>query len=397
MLAAVLYAKWDPKPNYSPTRLDIPGKVAFVGNLVWRYPKLKLEEKPIPEIKEDEVLIKVGACGICGSDIHMYETTPDGYIIYPAYCGFPITPGHEFSGEIIKAGEKALDEKGERFKEGDIVTVEEMHWCGVCKACRDGYPNHCINIQEIGFTEDGGFAEYVKTKAKYCWSIKEIEEAYGSREAAIEAGALVEPTSVAYNGIFIRAGGFQPGATIVIFGAGPIGLACTSLAKASGAAKIIVVEVFNKRLELAKEVGADYLINPKKIDGEVWEKILELTNGEGADMYIEAAGNIKVTWPNIEKSIWNGMKINSKSLIIGRAESPVPVWFETQMTRRSVIHGSLGHSGHGIFKNVIRLMSSKRIDMRKIITARFKLENIIDAFETISKHRDMHAKILIKP
>jgi len=86
------------------------------------------------------------------------------------------------------------------------------------------------------------------------------------------------------------------------------------------------------------------------------------------------------------------MKINSKSSIIGRAESPVPVWFETQMTRRSVIHGSLGRSGHGIFKNVIRLMSSKRIDMRKIITARFKLENIIDAFETISKHKDMHAK-----
>ncbi len=395
MLAAVLHAKWDPKPEYKPTPKDIEGKLTYLGGLVWRYPQLKLEEKEKPKIKEDEVLIKVKACGICGSDIHMYESFEDGYIKYPGLTAFPVVLGHEFSGEIVEVGEKAYSPTGKKFEVGTPVTSEEMIWCGNCRACRDGFPNHCRNLEELGFTRDGAMAEFVAVPARCCWPITELIEEYGE-EKGYEAGALVEPTSVAYNAMFERAGGIRPGAYVVIFGAGPIGLAAVALAKAAGAAKVIAIEVCERRLNLAKEVGADELINPSEVDS-VEGKILELTNGEGADMYVEAAGAFEKTWPAIESAIWNGEKINAKVVAIGRATEHVPLWFEVLQVRRAQIYGSQGHSGHGIFPSVIRLMASGKVDLTPIITKRFKLEEVLDAMKLASEKKELHAKILIKP
>jgi len=395
MLAAVLYAKWDPKPEYKPTPKDVEGKLTYLGGLVWRYPELRLERRPIPKIKEDEVLIRVKACGICGSDIHMYESTPDGYILYPGLTAFPCVLGHEFSGEIVKVGEKAYNQWGEKFEVGTPVTAEEMVWCGYCRHCRDGYPNHCINLQEIGFSRDGAFAEYIAVPARVVWEITDIVEEYGE-EKGYEAGALVEPTSVAYNGIFERGGGFRPGAYVVIFGAGPIGLAAIALSKAAGAAKVIAVEIAETRQKLAKEMGADFVIDPTKVDS-VSGKILEITNGEGADMYVEAAGAFPKTWPVMEETIWNGEKVNAKVVAIGRAVTHVPVQFEVLQVRRGQIFGAQGHSGHGIFPSVINLMASGRIDMTKIITHRFKLEEALEAMKFASEQKSNIGKVLIKP
>jgi len=395
MLAAVLHAKWDPKPEYKPSPRDIEGKLTYSGGLVWRYPELKLEKKKIPEPKDDEVLIRVRAVGICGSDIHMYESDEDGYILYPGLTAFPVVLGHEFSGEIVKVGKKAFNEKGKKLEVGEPVTAEEMIWCGYCKHCRSGFPNHCLNLEELGFTRDGAFAEYVVVPARVVWSIKEIVDKYGE-ERGFEAGALVEPTSVAYNGLFIRGGGFQPGAYVVVFGAGPIGLAAISLAKAAGAAKVIAIEIAEKRIELAKKVGADHVINPLKVDS-VSDRILDLTNGEGADMYVEAAGAFDKTWPEMEKAIWNGESVNAKVIAIGRAVGHVPVWFEVFQVRRSQLIGSQGHSGHRIFPSVIRLMASGKIDMTKVITHRYKLEEILKAMEFVSKNKAETGKVMIKP
>lgn len=395
MLAAILYARWEPKPEYKPTPKDIEGKKTYLGGFVWRYPELKLEDKPSPKIRDDEILIKVRACGICGSDVHMFESTKDNYIKYPGLTAFPVTLGHEFSGEIVEVGEKAFSPTGKRFEVGTPVTSEEMIWCGSCKPCRDGFPNHCRNLEELGFDRDGAMAEYIKTPARCCWSVAELVEKFGE-EKGYEAGALVEPTSVSYNAMFERAGGILPGNYVVIFGAGPIGLAAIALAKAAGATKVIVSEVAEKRLELAKLIGADELINPLKEDS-VEKKILELTNQEGADMYIEAAGAFDQTWPVIEKCIWTGEKINAKVVAIGRAVGHVPVWFEVLQVRRAQIYGSQGHAGHGIFANVIRLMASGKVDLTPIITKRFKLNEVLEAMKTASEKKDEHAKIMIKP
>jgi hypothetical protein len=395
MLAAVLRAKWEPKKEYKPTPRDIVGKKTYLGGLVWRYPELRLETKPEPKIAEDEVLIRVRACGICGSDVHMYESTPDGYIKYPGLTAFPVTLGHEFSGEIAKVGERAFSPEGKRFEIGMAVTSEEMIWCGTCKPCRDGFPNHCRALEELGFDRDGALAEYVAVPARCCWPIGGLIERFGE-EAGYEAGALVEPTSVSYNAMFVRAGGLSPGAFVVIFGAGPIGLSAVALAKAAGATKVIVSEISQRRLELAKLVGADELINPLKVDS-VESKILELTEHEGADMYIEAAGAFEATWPTIERVIWQGERINAKIVAIGRAVGHVPLWFEVLQVRRAQIYGSQGHSGHGIFPNVVRLMASGKVDLTPIVTQRFKLEKILDAMRLASEKKDEHAKILITP
>ncbi|RLE60440.1 MAG: alcohol dehydrogenase [Thermoprotei archaeon] len=398
MRAAIVDAEFAPRPGYKITQEELKTRKVREGNKVWRNPKLVYRtDYPIPEPKPDEVLIRVKAVGICGSDVHFLETDEDGYIIYPGLTKFPVVIGHEFSGIVEKVGSNV-----KWVKPGDMVTSEEMFWCGECDACRSGYLNHCIllndpaNLEfgELGFTHDGAMADYVVVKEKYVWKIDSLLERYGSEEKAFEAGSLVEPTSVAYHAMFNRAGGFKPGSYVVVWGAGPIGLGAISLAKAAGAGKIIVFEISPVRQELAKKVGADYVFNPvelQKNGTQPWEKIMEITGGAGADMHVEAAGAPQHTLPQMQKSLAIGGKI----AWIGRAPKEVPIYIEVFQVRRSQLFGSQGHSGWRTFGNVIRLMAAGRIDMTQIITSRFKLDEVYKAFERA--HKRIDGKITLKP
>ena len=383
MKGLVLDAKWEPREGYELSEFERRTGKAITGSSVWRHPELEVKEVDKPAPKPDEVVIKVKACGICGSDIHFYETDADGYILYPGLTKFPTIIGHEFSGVIEEVGSEVQD-----LKPGDMVTSEEMIWCGYCTPCRNGFPNHCVNLEEIGFTIPGAMAEYIAVGAKYCWKIDAIAEHYGDEDKAFEAGALVEPTSVAYNGIFERGGGFRPGAYVAIYGAGPIGLAATALSKAAGAAKVIVFELSERRRELAKAVGADFVYDPREVMPS--EVVMDLTGGQGADMQVEAAGAPTKTIPEMEKAL----AINGKIVQIGRAAQRVPMYLERFQVRRSQLFGSQGHSGHAIFPSVIRLMAAGLIDMTKIITARFDLDRAVEALERATKRED--GKIMIK-
>lgn len=398
MRAAIVHAEFAPRPGYKLTPDEMRTHKVREGNKVWRNPKLVLRtDYPIPEPKPDEVLIRVKAVGICGSDIHFLETDEDGYIIYPGLTRFPVVIGHEFSGVIEKVGANVRG-----LKPGDMVTSEEMMWCGECDACRGVDFNHCVRLNdpadmefgELGFTHDGAMADYVVVKAKYVWKINSLLERYGSEDKAFEAGSLVEPTSVAYHAMFTRAGGFKPGSYVVVWGAGPIGLAAVSLAKAAGAGKIIVFEVSPVRRDLAKKVGADHVFNPvdlEKSGVEPWEKIMEVTDGMGADFHVEAAGAPQHTLPQMQKSL----AVDGKIVWIGRAPKEVPIYLEVFQVRRSQLFGSQGHSGFRNFGNVIRLMAAGRIDMTQIITSRFKLDEVHKAFERA--HQRIDGKITIKP
>jgi threonine dehydrogenase-like Zn-dependent dehydrogenase len=398
MRAALVTAEFAPRPGYKISQDEIRTRKVREGAKVWKNPKLVLRtDYPVPEPKPDEILIRVKAVGICGSDIHFLETDNDGYIIYPGLTRFPVVIGHEFSGVVEKVGTNVKN-----YKPGDMVTSEEMFWCGECDACRSVDFNHCIRLNdpadlefgELGFTHDGAMADFVVVKAKYAWKIDSLVDRYGSEEKAFEAGSLVEPTSVAYHAIFTRAGGFKPGAYVVVWGAGPIGLAAIALSKAGGAGKIIAFEVSPERRELAKKVGADYVFNPvdlSKNGTEPWEKIMEITDGQGADVHIEAAGAPHRTVPHMQKSL----AINGKIIQIGRAPQEVPIYLEVFQVRRGQIFGSQGHSGFGNFGNVIRLMAAGRIDMTQIITSRFSLDDVYKAFERA--HQRVDGKITIKP
>lgn len=388
MLAGVLYGKWAPRSSYKVSSIEEKTKKAMCGSKVWRNPELKLEEREKPKANSRQVLIKVESCGICGSDIHMCEMDDKKYMLYPGMVKLPVIIGHEISGVIEEVGKDVTE-----FKPGDAVAVVEMWYCGECETCRRGYFDHCINLEEMGFTKDGGFAEYLVVDAKYVWNINAFREVYGGDEKVFEAGALVEPFSVAYKAIFIRAGGFMPGSYIVVYGAGPIGLASIMLAKIAGAGKIISFETIPERMEMAKKVGADYIFNPAELEKKgfsIHEKIMEITGGEGADLQIEAAGH-----PGLIKEIQKSLAIGGKVTWIGRADKEAPTWLEYFQTHSAQIYGSQGHVDYAPFMWIIRLIASGKIDPTKIITSRYKLSQVIEAMDRAKIRKD--SKIIIKP
>ncbi len=382
MKVVQLKAKWDPKPDFKLGSKDIDGKLTYLGSQVWRDPVVKVLEKEKPQIKPNEVLIQVKRCGICGSDVHMNQAYDDGYIYYPGLTAFPVTLGHEFAGEIVEVGSQAISKRtGKLYEKGEPVTVEEMVWCGECKPCCDGYPNHCERLQEIGFSIDGAFAEYITVPAKLCWSLKKLEKNY---DDIFKIGSLIEPTSVAYNAVIERGGGIRPGENVIILGAGPIGLVSTKILKTAGAGLCIVSEPEEHRASLAKKMGADYVINPLKEN--FVEKVKEYTDNEGAALYLEATGLPQVVTDDIQNAIWECKAVNSTVVIVARAEQRMPVCGEFFQVKRARIVGAQGHSGHGTFFNVISSMAAG-MDITPMITKEISLEEVPENIKLLQTDR----------
>ncbi|NLG78281.1 MAG: alcohol dehydrogenase catalytic domain-containing protein [Firmicutes bacterium] len=373
MKAVVLSCDWQPRQGFKLGAKDIDGKLTYLGSKVWRNPRLQVVEKEVPKPGPTEVLIKVKACGICGSDVHMAQADEEGYIFYPGLTAFPCTLGHEFSGVVVEAGKNAINKRTRKpFEPGEAVCSEEMLWCGSCRPCADGYPNQCEALQELGFSCDGAFAEYITVDARYVWSIEELKERYSGDDVFV-AGALVEPTSVAYTAVIDVTGGIRPGDNVVICGGGPIGLAAVAIMKRAGAAKVILSEPSQRRAELGKKMGADYVINPAEQD--FTEAVLELTRGMGANLYLEATGLPARVWPGIEQAIWEGKTIEATVSIVARADAKIPVTGEVFQVRRARIVGSQGHSGHGTFPRVISSIASG-MDVLPLVTKRITLDEV---------------------
>ncbi len=390
MKALVIRAEWNPKPDYKPTPWEEKEQIALRASNVYKNPTSAVEDDfPKPTLEDsDEVLIKVKASGVCGSDVHMLHKTDDEYMFFGGWAGFPCVPGHEFAGIVEEVGSKVTN-----AKVGDLVTVEEVQYCGKCDACRAGWLNCCENMTQLGFEErnPGAMAEYIKAKDTYIYSLEPLKNAYSSDDEILEAGSMVEPTCVAYEGIFTVSGGIRPGGHVAVFGTGPIGLASIQLVKTAGAAKIIAFEPIQFRADLAKKMGADYVFNPFKEDRSPSKIIKELTNGRGCAMLIESAGDPSKTIP------WmlEGLGVAGKIVQIGMGpEKPVADMI-TMQYREGSIYGSLGHSGHRDFGNVIDLMGSKRIDMRQAITSRYPLDDAVKAILSADQGND--AKVTVKP
>jgi threonine dehydrogenase-like Zn-dependent dehydrogenase len=385
----MLEAKWEPKSGYAVSDFEKKTGKAITGNSVWKSPSLAVRDVAVPKIGPKDVLLKVKACGVCGSDIHFYETDAQGYVMYPGLTKFPCITGHEFSAVVQEVGSEVRD-----LKEGDMVTAEEMIWCGECKPCRAGFFNHCNNLEEIGFTINGAFAEYLAIGSKYCWKLDALLQRYPDPDTVYELGATVEPTSVSYNAIFIRAGGFKPGAYTTVYGGGPIGLTAMALLKAAGASKVIAFETVEERRKLCTLMGADHVFDPVALVKQgipPAQVVMELTHGEGAEFQFEAAGAPALTIPEMEKSL----AVNGKIVQVGRAAERVPMYLEAFQVRRAQFFGSQGHSGDEIFPNVIRLMASGAIDNRKMITACYTLDQAVEAIKRSGSRTD--GKIMVKP
>lgn len=383
MKALTLTADFEPKDDYVLSKREIETHKVKNGFMVWKNPSIKISDVPDPDLQANEVRLQVAAVGICGSDMHMYESSIDDYMLYPSLVKTPNILGHEFAGKVVEVGSSVRD-----LEIGDLVAVEEVQWCGECTACRRGFLNHCDNTEELGFTIPGAMAEYISVKAKYCWKLDELANKFGEEQALL-MGALVEPTGVAYHGMFNRLTTWKPGNNVVIFGAGPIGLAATALAVAGGGGEVIVFDPSESRRAMAETMGASSALNPIGIDFD--EVVMELTSGRGTDWVVECAGVADKTIQLLDRSL----AVNASVIDIGMGGKRPELPTVTYKTKGVQLAGSLGHVGCGTFQNVIRLMAAGRIDMRKMVSDRLPLDDAIAAFKRLESRED--SKIILHP
>lgn len=331
---------------------------------------LRLEELPDPRPAANEVLIRVRAAGVCGTDVHMWEgTNTEGT--------FPFIPGHEWAGEVVEVGKDI-----KTLSVGDRVVAEVPIKCSVCPNCKDGMdPNMCPDFELYGFSWEypGGMAEYTVSKEERLFKIPE--------NVSYEEGALAEPVSVAYHGVWGSGGGAAPHDRVVVFGAGPIGLFAMVTCKASGA-PVIMVEPQPFRQQMARDLGADVVIDPTA--GDVVEQVLDHTAGRGATLVLECSGNngaLEATMDVVAKQ--------GRVVLIGQSVGrKIPIEIGKTIFQGATIVGSSGSPY--FFPKTLTFMSRRLVDLTPVITHRFPLTGILEAFELGKKASDS-AKILLIP
>jgi len=259
-----------------------PGKIEFI-------------EIPVPEIGNNDVLIKIMRIGICGSDIHVY------YGKHP-YTSYPVTQGHEVSGIIERIGCEVTT-----FKPGDKVTIQPQITCGKCYSCKNGNYHICDNLKVMGFQAPGMASEFFVTNSERVLKLPE--------NFSFEQGAMIEPIAVAC-GVFAKTGNID-GFNVIVLGAGPIGNLTAQTAKALGAKKVLITDISEYRLKLAKEVGIDYIVNPKT--QVLSEEIAKIFGSDKADLIIECVG----TSQTMDDAITNARK-GTDIIVVGVfGEKPV--------------------------------------------------------------------------
>lgn len=325
----------------------------------------KVEEIPEPIVQPGTVKVKIKYAGICGTDVHEYHDQ-----MYVKQT--PMILGHEFAGEVVEIGEGVLN-----YQAGDRVVVEPISGCGECVSCEDGYYNTCENLQAHGLHRPGGFAEYVVVKEKNLFLLPD--------SLSYELAALVEPTAVAMQAV--KSSTIKIGDKVVVFGAGPIGMLITQCAKAAGASQIIVVEIEEKRQQLALEMGADFVIDPTKEDAV--QKIKELT-AKGANVAFEASG----AEPAFRTAL-DCLRPHGELMIVSVFKKPVSYSPLLQQKGVKKIHTSRAYKN--LFPEVMTLLGNGTLNVNPIITSKIKLEDIVELGFNKSIASKEECKILVSP
>lgn len=332
--------------------------------------KVRIEEREKPVPKEGEVLVKVEYVGICGSDLHYYESGRIGnFIVEP-----PFVLGHEAGGTVVEVGSGVT-----HLKVGDRVALEPGKTCGHCEHCKEGKYNLCEDV--IFFATppvDGVFQEYVAHEAGLCFKLPD--------NVSTLEGALVEPLSVGLHAAM--QGGAHIGQTAVVTGAGCIGLVSLLALKAMGVSRVIVVDVIEKRLQKAKELGADYVINGKEQDTVA--EIKRLTEGKGCDLSIETAGT-QITASQLIQASKKGATI----VFVGYSASgemtlPIGMALDKELTFKTVFRY------RNIYPMAIEAIAAGKIRIKDIVTDYFELDDIQHAMDACVENKAEIVKGVIR-
>lgn len=314
---------------------------------------------PIPEINDNEVLIKVYYSGICGTDIHIFS---DQFTYYP-----PVILGHEFSGEIVHIGNKVTP-----WKVRDRVVAEcQSLVCGKCKYCRTGHPEACNSKRSPGWGINGSFAEYIKIPS---WLLHKIPDNVSYKEAA-----LTEPAAVSSQALYSRCQ-FNVGDFVVVLGAGPIGIIIAKMAMIGGASKVLITGIDKDeqyRLSLARKMGINYAVNVSKVN--LIEHINELTNGLGADLVVEATG-VK---PAINQAFEIVRKLGKISVVGIPERDKLNIKWKTGSYKALDISFSFS-SQYQDWVRVLKLFENHSLDLTSLITHEFELDNWKKAFKKVT-------------
>ncbi len=331
---------------------------------------ITIEDRKIPEVKSNEILVKIKHVGICGSDIHYYEFGRIGDFVVKK----PIILGHESGGEVIEVG---ADVKN--LKPGDLVALEPGVPCGKCEYCKSGNYNLCEDVVFMATPPyDGAFAEYVAYPSDMAFKLPE-------GMSTVE-GALIEPLAVGLHAASMAEA--HLGETAVVLGSGCIGLVTMLSLKAMGVTQIFVADVIPKRLEKAKALGATEIIRADETD--TVKKVLELTNGKGADIVIETAGN-RITTQQTAGLVKRGGRI----VLVGMApDKTIEYNFSTLMSKEASIRTVFRY--RNLYPKAIQAVAAGLIPISDIVTNTFDFSDVKEAMKQSSENKKDIVKSVIK-
>ena len=331
---------------------------------------VELRERPVPAIGEGEVLLQVGAVGVCGSDVHQYHNSQS----WPVRV--PVVLGHEFCGAVAQLGPRV---KG--FREGDrVVSETAAKICGECLLCRTGNYNLCPSRSGFGAATDGAMANYVCVQARCLHHIPD--------ELPFEHAALTEPCCVAYNAVAVKSP-IRPGDTAVVIGPGPIGLLCAEMARIAGAKNLIVAGTRQDqpRLEVARALGATHTVDVQSAN--FVEYMREIGDGLGADVVIDAAGASAAL-----KTALEVVRPGGHITKVGWGPQPLDFSLDLLVQKAVRLQGSFSHTFEN-WERVVAMLSARQIKLDAIISQVAALDHWKQCFDGM--HTGRYVKAVLRP
>lgn len=332
---------------------------------------LVVKELPAPKAGAREVVIKVHACGICGSDVHGYEGKHFQFT-------YPRVMGHEFGGTVYEVGSEVAN-----VRVGDRVCAETNQPCKTCYLCTHGMPGLCQNRVTNGFDVDGGLAEYVAIPAENVVPVPD--------DMDLDTAVLAQPFGVSYHALHDRVA-VKPGDTVLVIGAGGVGIGAMVVAKCMGA-RVVISDLVDYRLETALKMGADYAVNSGRED--LAAKVKEITDGVGADVVLECVGGSQCR--TLEQAV-NAVRFRGVVVTMGTFSGP-EVTMNPNLIRWHEIDFRGSQGQYGAYAPTLELLHSKHFNIKPMCTHVFHLDEAQKAFDLL-RHpgpEDKVIKVLMKP